>query len=112
MVPVPQQDPLSFRFTPSVPLRMDPKHRRVWIAGKPLYVSSKEFIFLSLLNQCHAQGQPCPRDLLSQRIYFDEVRLFGEREERLYSLVAQLRGKLRQFAGQPVKIETVRGVGY
>lgn len=112
MVSAYPQDFLALQSTPATPLRLDPEHRRVWIAGEPLYMGYNEFIFLSMLEIWHTQGEPCPRELLCQIIYLDEVKLSDEREERLDSLVAQLRRKLRQVAGQSLKIETVRGVGY
>jgi DNA-binding response OmpR family regulator len=112
MVPEPQQDLLSFQPTPSVPLRMDPMHRRVWIAGEPLYMGYNEFIFLSLLEIWYAQGEPCSRDLLCQIIYLDEVKLSDERDDRLDKLADRLRRKLKRIEGQPLEIKAVWGVGY
>ena len=38
-------------FEPPVPLKIDPIHRRVWVAGELLPVGDKGFIFLELLQQ-------------------------------------------------------------
>jgi len=112
MVSAYPQDFPPLQPTPAVPLRIDPEHRRAWIAGEPLYMGYNEFIFLSMLEIWHARGEPCPRELLYQSIYLGEVTLSDEREERVYSLASQLRRKLRRIPGQPVDIETVWGVGY
>jgi DNA-binding response OmpR family regulator len=112
MLFVPEQELCSLQSTLSVPLRIDLMQQRVWIAGEPLHVSRKEFIILHLLQQWQDRGEPCPRRLLCQMVYVDEVALPHDREARLDCLVARLRQKLKQIAGQPVEIKTIWGVGY
>jgi DNA-binding response OmpR family regulator len=75
-------------------------------------MSAKEMIFLDLLNQWRQRGEPCPNTLLYQAIYKSELKRSGGRSYRLDNLVKRLRDKLNKIAGQPVSIETVRGVGY
>lgn len=112
MLFAPEQEPGSLQANLSVPLKIDLMQQRVWIAGEPLHVSRKEFIILDLLQQWRERGEPCPRRLLCQMVYADEVSLPHDREARLDCLVARLRQKLRQVAGQPVEIKTIWGVGY
>jgi hypothetical protein len=97
---------------PPAPLKLDPIHRRVWVGGKLLPVNEAGFIFLELLQQWYEKGQPCPRELLYQMIYGDEVTLYTGRDPRLNSLVNRLRAKLDQVPGRPVQIETIRRVGF
>jgi hypothetical protein len=100
------------RPEPSILLKIDPVHRRVWVGGKALYMGNSEFIFLNLLNQWRDQEEPCPRALLYQMIYPNEVVPTQDREARLDPLLARLRHKLEQAAGQQIWIETVRGIGF
>lgn len=96
----------------SLPLKIERTQRRVWIAGQPLYVSKKEFIFLELLEQGYERGEPCPREGLYEMIYGDEVALSDQRDTRLENLARRLRQKLKRIEGQPVEIKTIRGLGY
>jgi hypothetical protein len=96
----------------SVPLRVERDRRRVWVGETPLYMSDKEVIFLDLLNQWRQRGEPCPRTLLRQAIYKTGASRSGQRIYHLDNLVSRLRNKLKKIAGEPVSIETIRGVGY
>jgi DNA-binding response OmpR family regulator len=91
-------------------LRIEPRRRLLWFGDKPILLSKREVILLSLLNQ--QPGQPCTHTQLSQAIYPDRVIASGEQLHALMSLVSRLRKKLERKTGSRIRIETLRGVGY
>ena len=83
---------------------LDSEKRMVYVDGKPVELTYKEFEILSLLLQ--EQGRVLTRDTLMDRVW----GLEAERENRTLDVhIRTLRQKLGECGEY---IETVRGVGY
>ena len=83
---------------------LDSEKRMVYVDGKAIELTYKEFEILSLLLQ--EQGRVLTRDTLMDRVW----GLEAERENRTLDVhIRTLRQKLGEAGGL---IETVRGVGY
>jgi two-component system, OmpR family, response regulator VanR len=84
-------------------LHLDPARHEVRRGGEPIELSPKEFAVLEALMQ--AEG-----DVVSPRRLLD--RAWDENIDTLSNTVRMTVMTLRRKLGEPVLIETVRGVGY
>jgi DNA-binding response OmpR family regulator len=88
-------------------VRLDASRRSVTLAGEPLELSRKEFDLLALLMQ--EAGSVVGRERLIDEVW--DVNWFGS-TKTLDVHVSGLRKKLRDDAGEPRYLHTVRGVGF
>jgi two-component system response regulator VanR len=84
-------------------LRLDPARHEVRRGGEPIELAPKEFAVLEALMQ--AEG-----DVVSPRRLLD--RAWDENIDTLSNTVRMTVMTLRRKLGEPVLIETVRGIGY
>ena len=84
-------------------LEVDPRRRRVLLAGRPLELTAKEFDLLAALAE--DPGAVLSRSRLLERIW--GTAWFGQTKTIDVHI-----GSLRRKLGDPGLIETVRGVGY
>jgi DNA-binding response OmpR family regulator len=92
------------------PARLLLAGQRVWLHGRPLYLSQREYIALQSLYL--TWGRPCPRDKLREIVYPGEAPTLLRRENRLELLLARLRKKVAVASQGQVTIEAQRGQGY
>jgi DNA-binding response OmpR family regulator len=88
-------------------LRLDLAARRVSLAGQPVSLAPREFDLLALLMR--HRGAVMSRDLLLARIWGDDY-VGDARTVDVH--IHWLRQKLERDPAQPVRLQTVRGVGY
>lgn len=102
----PAASPTPIDTTPPEPFKVEVEARRVWVGGEQVPLSTKEFDLLVLLHT-HADT------VLTRERLMDEVwdeNWFGS-TKTLDVTVGRLRQKLEDRAA-PVRIVTVRGVGF
>jgi DNA-binding response OmpR family regulator len=92
--------------SPTPSLRVDSQARRVWVGDGELAVTSKEFDVLALLDD--DRGSVVTRDRLIVEVW--DENWYGS-TKMLDSAVGRLRQKLEESQA-PVRIVTVRGVGF
>jgi DNA-binding response OmpR family regulator len=88
-------------------LRLDLTARRAALAGRPIALAPREFDLLALLMR--HRGAVMSRDLLLARVWGEDY-VGDARTVDVH--IRWLRQKLEQDPSQPVRIQTVRGVGY
>ena len=88
-------------------LRIDPSAHTVFVAGKKVELSPKEFDLLYYMTQ-HVNRVLSMADLLAQVWGADWI---GE-SQTLYVHIRWLREKIETDPGHPQRLLTVRGVGY
>jgi len=88
-------------------LRLDLAARRVALAGRPVSLAPREFDLLALLMR--HRGAVMSRDLLLARVWGDD---FVGDARTVDVHIRWLRQKLEADPSQPVRLQTVRGVGY
>jgi DNA-binding response OmpR family regulator len=88
-------------------LRIDLAARRVSLAGRPINLAPREFDLLALLLR--HRGAVMSRDLLLSRVWGDDY-IGDARTVDVH--VHWLRQKLEEDPSRPVRLQTVRGVGY
>ncbi len=88
-------------------LRLDLTARRVALAGRPITLAPREFDLLALLMR--HRGAVMSRDLLLARIWGEDY-VGDARTVDVH--IRWLRQKLENDPSQPIRIQTVRGVGY
>lgn len=90
-------------------LRIDTAQHRVWMAGAPIELSSKEFVLLTQLGRA-------PGDVVTVAELIRATHGFTASDEEasnlLRPLVRTIRRKLGYGVGELGCIESVRGVGY
>lgn len=88
-------------------LKIDSKERNVWLAGKSINLTSKEFDILFFLAS-H------PRQVFTHRQIYETV--WGKEsfcdEGNVTAHIGRIRKKIEPDPRNPVFIQTVRGVGY
>jgi DNA-binding response OmpR family regulator len=95
--------PSSSEPTTVGPLAIDTRRRRVWVGGREVTLTRKEFDLLALLAE--DPGATRTRDEILQQVW--DPHWYGP-TKTLDVHVASLRRKL----GDPTLVETVRGVGF
>jgi DNA-binding response OmpR family regulator len=90
-------------------LRIDAGQYRVWLNGRPVKLSTREFRLLECLAR--RSDQVIPLEELIQVTHGLQAR-YDEASNLLRPLVRSLRRKLGYQAGELGCIESVRGVGY
>lgn len=88
-------------------LRIDPRSHEAWLDGKPLIVSPKEFALLYFLVR--NTGQVFTRDALLDRVWGRDA-FVSARTVDVH--IRWLRTRIEPDANNPVRLITVRGVGY
>lgn len=88
-------------------LRLDRASRRVWLDGREIALSFKEFDLLACLM--HNAGVVLSRDILLERIWGDQ---FAGSQRTIDVHVCWLREKIEPDPDHPRFIHTVRGIGY
>ena len=91
----------------SADLEIDLRQHRVTLAGSVLALAPREFDLLAFLVR--NRGQVFSREVLLQRVWgYDYVG-----DTRTVDVhIRGLRGKIEANSSEPVRIETIRGVGY
>ncbi len=101
-VPLPESEPLQ-----SDGLMLHPETHEVWLSGRPVDLTAKEFEVLKLLMR-HPH-RVFTRDFLLEHIwgydYFGSTRTVDMH-------ISRLREKIEDNPATPTYIQTVRGVGY
>lgn len=92
------------------PARLLLAEQRVWLHGRPLYLSRQEYLALQRLYL--SWDRPCPRAKLQDTVYPGEAPTLLQRENRLELLLSRLRKKLVIASQGQVTIEAQRGQGY
>jgi Transcriptional regulatory protein, C terminal/GAF domain len=88
-------------------LRLDARHQRVLIGGRPVRLTSSEFRLLSLLAE--DPGRPRTRHEIVRHLWESEP--VGS--ERICDThVRNLRVKIERDPSRPARLVTVRGIGY
>ena len=90
----------------STPLTVEPRSRRVTVAGRPVELSPKEFDLLAYLA-ARAGTVVTKRELLSEVWQLP----YGGSDKTVDAHLSWLRRKLGESAAEPRLIQTVRGVG-
>lgn len=88
-------------------LRIDPRSHEAWLDEKPLIVSPKEFALLYFLVR--NTGQVFTRDALLDRVWGRDA-FVSARTVDVH--IRWLRTRIEPDANNPVRLITVRGVGY
>lgn len=88
-------------------LRVDTGSRRAWRDGAELTLSQKEFDLLTCLIR--NRGMALSRDMLLERVWGYD---FPGDSRTVDVHIRWLREKIESDPGQPLYIQTVRGVGY
>jgi hypothetical protein len=88
-------------------LRLDPRHQRVLIGGRPVRLTSSEFRVLSLLAE--DPGRPRTRREIVRCLW--ESDSVGS-ERTCDTHVRNLRVKIERDPSRPARLVTVRGIGY
>ena len=88
-------------------VRVDPERHEVTVGGEGLDLPPKEFALLEILVR--NAGKVLTREMLMDRLW--GTHYLGD-TKTLDVHVKRLRGKVEADPHQPVRIQTVRGVGY
>lgn len=88
-------------------LTVDTESRQVWISGKEIRLTSKEYDILELLLR--NKGMVLSVSQIYERVWREE---FCASENTVMMHIANLRNKLRQESGENAYIQTVWGRGY
>ena len=88
-------------------LRIDPRTHEAWLSGSPVTLSPKEFALLYFLAKHN--GQVFSRETLLDRVW-GEDSFVSSRTVDVH--IRWLRERIEAEASKPVKLVTVRGVGY
>jgi len=88
-------------------LRIDPRTHEAWLSGSPVTLSPKEFALLHFLAKHN--GQVFSRETLLDRVW-GEDSFVSSRTVDVH--IRWLRERIEAEASKPVKLVTVRGVGY
>lgn len=88
-------------------LRIDPRSHEAWIDGQPMPLSPKEFALLYFLAR--NQGQVFARETLLDRVWGRDA-FVSARTVDVH--IRWLRTRIELDANTPIRLITVRGVGY
>lgn len=88
-------------------LRIDPKSHEVWLNGEPLNLSPKEFALMYFFGR--NIGQVFSRETLLDRVWGREAFISGRTVD---VHIRWLRTRIEQDPTSPVRLLTIRGVGY
>lgn len=88
-------------------LKIDPRSHEAWIDDKPLNLSPKEFALLYFL--CRNAGQVFSREALLDRVWGRDA-FVSARTVDVH--IRWLRTRIEADAQNPIRLLTVRGVGY
>jgi DNA-binding response OmpR family regulator len=88
-------------------LKIDPRSHEAWLDGKALSLSPKEFALLYFLAR--NPGQVFSREVLLDRVWGREAFVSGRTVD---VHIRWLRTRIEPDAQNPVRLMTVRGVGY
>jgi DNA-binding response OmpR family regulator len=102
----PPTAPAGRTTSSSAALRVDKRARRIWTGDQEVPVSAKEFDVLALLDE--QPGAVVTRERLMDEVW--DENWFGS-TRTLDATIGRLRQKLEE-RGVPVRIDTVRGVGF
>ncbi len=86
---------------------MDPENRKVWLDGKEVYLTSKEFDILRLLLK--HKGNVLSVVQIYENVWHEE---FLHSENVVMMHIANLRNKLKKSGSPDGVIKTVWGRGY
>lgn len=88
-------------------LKMDPRTHETWLDGKPLALSPKEFALLHFMSR--HKGQVFSREALLDRVWGQDAYVTTRTVD---VHIRWLRERIELESSKPVRILTVRGVGY
>ena len=88
-------------------LRVDPRSHEAWMNGDPLELSPKEFALLYFLAR--NIGQVFSRETLLDRVWGRDAFVSAR---TVYVHIRWLRTRIELDAQAPIRLQTVRGVGY
>lgn len=89
-------------------LEVDLEKKQIFVKGRPIHTTAKEFQLLECLIQ--NRGQVLTKESLLQKIW-DAHGIFVE-ENTLHVTINRLRKKIEEDPSDPVYLKTVYGIGY
>lgn len=91
-------------------LRIDDERKEVWIDGKLVAFSKKEYTFIWLLYS--RAGEVCSRDEIIPAVWPDAKDLGGVSEAMVDQLVHRIREKIEPEPSKPRRIRSKKTFGY
>jgi len=91
-------------------LRIDDKSKEVWIDGKPVAFSKKEYTFMWLLYR--KAGQVCSRDEIIPAVWLEAKDPGGISDAMVDQLVHRIRQKIEPEPSKPRRLQSKKTFGY
>jgi two-component system response regulator QseB len=91
-------------------LRVDEEKKEVWVDGKPIALSRKEYNLIRLLN--HYAGKVCLKDDIISAVWPEVQDTVGVTDATLDQLIHRLREKIEINPAQPNRIISKKGFGF
>ena len=91
-----------------VGIRIDPRTAEVWVAGRPLQLTAKEYQALLVLHR--ADGGLVTKQALATGAWPELGGIVSD--DSIEQLIARLRRKIEETPDRPRCLLTVRGLGY
>ncbi|HLZ69626.1 MAG TPA: FHA domain-containing protein [Dehalococcoidia bacterium] len=94
--------------TPFASIRVDPGRAEVWVNGKQVSLTAKEYLAVELLHR--RGGGLVRKEELASHVWPEYNGAVGD--YNIDQLIFRLRGKIETEPGKPQRLQTVRGMGY
>jgi len=91
-------------------LRIDEEKKEVWVDGKLLFLSRKEYDLLSFLHR--KAGKVCAKDEIINEVWPEVQDPGGISDATIDQLIYRLRGKIEPDLSGPRRIISKKGFGY
>ena len=91
-------------------LSIDEATREVWVGGRLVNLTLREYDLLLYLYRC--QGQLCKRSEIVRQVFGISQASQSDEESLLNTNISRLRHKIEQDPENPVFLLTVRGIGF
>jgi pSer/pThr/pTyr-binding forkhead associated (FHA) protein len=91
-------------------LKVDEERKEVWVDGKPISLSRKEYNLIRLLN--HYAGKVCLKDDIIAAVWPEVQDTSGVSDATLDQLIHRLREKIEVNPAQPNRIISKKGFGF
>jgi len=91
-------------------LRIDEGKKEVWVDGKLLFLSRKEYDLLSFLHR--KAGKICSKDEIISEVWPEVQDTGGISDATIDQLIYRLRGKIEPDMSKPSRIISKKGFGY
>ena len=91
-------------------LKVDEDKSEVWVDGKPLILSKKEYQLMVFL--CQRPGKICSRDDIIAGVWPEVADKTGVSDAAIDQMIHRLRTKIEPDLSQPVRLISRKGFGY